>query len=241
MSRSNPNEGAANPATRWFKWNGEKGVVSYYDKEKKENIEVPDFKFMLLDQLGSVRGWHDASESGIYSNEVKDTRQETMVVKAFKGGILAEGIYQTIKEKVNAQGGSFHTNCYIAFKDGKSLALGSIRFKGAALRAWMDFSKANRSALNNKAVQIAGYTEGQKGRVIFRVPKFTVAEVSPETDAQAVALDVELQTFLSSYLKRNKRDQVEQPALHLSDEDIAAEREHEPPPIDDGDLDSIPF
>ena len=72
---------------------------------------------MLLDQLGGVRGWHEASESGIYSNEVKDTRQDMLVVKAFKGGILAEGIYKDIKDRVNALGGQFVANCYLAFKD----------------------------------------------------------------------------------------------------------------------------
>ena len=118
MSRSNPHEnGLTNPAVRWYEWNGEHGTVRYYDKDAKQNVEVgSDFTFMLLDQLGSVRGWHDASESGIYSNEVKDTRQEVLVVKSFKGGVLAEGIYKDIKDRINTLGGQFVANCYIAFK-----------------------------------------------------------------------------------------------------------------------------
>src|SRR3990167_9486263 len=136
MSRSNPGaNGAANPAVRWFEWNGEHGVVRYYDKDAKKNVDVgSEFRFVLLDERGSVRGWHDPSQSGIYSNEVKDTRQDVLVVKAFKGGPLAEGFYKDIKDRVNAVGGQFNANCYIAFRNGDgALTIGSLRFKGAAL------------------------------------------------------------------------------------------------------------
>jgi hypothetical protein len=213
MSRSNPSENSnPNPATRWFEWSGEHGVVRYYDKEAKKNVDVgSDFTFILLDQLGTVRGWHDASQSGIYSNEVKDTRQDAMVVKAFKGGTLIEGIYRDIKDRVNALGGRFNANCYIAFKNGgNQLALGAIRFKGSALGAWMDFTKEHRDDLYKKSIRIHGYDEGKKGRIVFRTPKFTTKDISPETDAAAIVLDRQLQEFLASYLKRPKREQVEE-------------------------------
>ena len=223
MSRSNPGaNGAANPAVRWFTWNGEHGVIRYYDKDAKKNIDVgSEFTFILLDQLGSVRGWHDPSESAIISNEVKDTRQDVMVVKAFKGGLLAEGLYKDIKDRVNAVGGQFVANCYIAFKLDGRLALGSLRFKGAALGAWMDFTQTHRADVYTKAVQIHGYTEGKKGRIVFRAPVLKVSELSPETNEAAIALDRELQEFLSGYLKRNKREQVDAPVEHVRDEDVA--------------------
>lgn len=223
MSRSNPSEHLANPAVRWFEWNGEKGEVRYYDKDDRKNVDVPlPFTFILLDELASVRGWHDASSSGIYSNEVRDTTQEVMVVKSFKGGTIAEGKYREIKDRVNAAGGDYHANCYIAFKQGDgAYAIGSIRFRGAALGAWMEFRKAHRNAIYKQAVRISGYTEGQKGRVIFRVPTMVLNSVTSEAEAQAVALDKELQEFLSAYLNRNKRDQAEAGAHHVSDEELA--------------------
>jgi hypothetical protein len=226
VSRSNPHDnGAPNPAVRWFEWNGEKGVVRYYDKTAKQNIDVPlPFSFVLLDQLGTVKGWHEASQSGIYANEVKDTRQGVMVVKAFKGGTLAEGRYREIKDRVNALGGQFVSNCYIAFKHEDELAIGSIRFKGAALGAWMEFTKANRAELYRKAIAIGGFTEGKKGRVIFRVPTFGIVGLSADSNNQAVALDLELQKFLTGYLKRTTRDQVE----HVADV-----HDYEGPPPDD--------
>ena len=226
MSRSNPTEHTPNPSTRWFEWNGEKGEVRYYDKDAKNNVDVgSDFTFLLLDQLGSVGGWHDPSQSGIYSNEVKDTRQDVMVVKAFKGGTLAEGLYKDIKDRVNAVGGQFVANCYMAFKAGEGFSIGSLKLKGAALGAWMEFCKANRADLYAKAIRIDGFTEGKKGRIVFRVPVFTLKPLSETTNAIAVGLDTQLQTFLDSYLKRTKRDQVEStmaPAHHVTDEEIAA-------------------
>ena len=238
MSRSNPNDnGPSNPATRWFEWHGEQGVVRYYDKEQKKTIDVGSkFSFVLLDQLGGVRGWHDATGSGIYSNEVKDTRQETLVVKAFKGGVLAEGLYKDIKDRVNAQGGSFVANCYLAYKDDTgTLSIGCLRFKGAALREWMTFTKAHRPDLYTKGLMITGYSEDKKGRIVYRVPTFKTVELSKASNDQALALDAELQTFLAKYLTKNKRDQVD---VHVRDEEVLVEDELSPPPITE---DDIPF
>lgn len=210
MSRSNPNVNAPNPAARWFEWNGEKGVIRYYDKATSKYIEVASgFTFLVLDELASVRGWHDASSSGIYSNEVRDTSKDVMVVKAFKGGTLAEGIYKTIKDRINSQGGKFVANCYVAVKLGEKLEICSVRFKGAALGAWMEFRKANRQGLYESAVKIVGATEGKKGRITFYTPKFELKEVSAESNTQAMALDKALQSYLDGYLQRKTRDQAE--------------------------------
>jgi hypothetical protein len=238
MSRSNPHQGTPNPAVRWFEWSGEKGLVRYYDKDAKQTVEVgSSFTFMLLDQLGSVRGWHDPSQSGIYSNEVKDTRQDAMIVKAFKGGTLAEGVYKDIKLAVNAIGGHFNANLYIAFKDETRLEIGSLRFKGAALGAWMEFSKAHRGDIYKKAITIDGFTEGKKGRIVYRMPTFKVSDVSEATNDTAVGLDAELQEWLAGYLTRSKKEQVAQPPPPEQGHDHG-EPDYEAPPITD---DDIPF
>lgn len=246
MSRSNPNEnGAPNPAARWFEWNGEGGTVRYYDKEQKQNVDVgSDFTFILLDELGSVRGWHEPSKSGIYSNEVRDTRQDVLIVKAFKGGTLAEGLYKDIKDRVNTVGGQFNANCYIAFKNGGGeLAIGAIRFKGAALGAWMEFRKEHRSELYDKAVRIHGFTEGKKGRITYRMPVLAVTELTKSTNDAAVALDKQLQAYLAGYLKKNKAAQVEQAGQHLRDEDVMQGGAFEEPPHPASTItdDDIPF
>lgn len=241
MSRSNPQEhGTPNPAVRWFEWNGETGIVRYYDKETKANIDVPlPFAFLLLDRLGGVGGWHDPSQSSIFSNEVKDTRQDVLVVKSRKEGILAQGLYKDIKDRVAVVGGQFVVNCYIAFKRGDEYALGSMRMKGAALGAWMDFEKAHRAEIYDKAIAITGYTEGTKGRVTFRAPTFGLRPVTAEANERALVLDKKLQAYLEGYLQRNTQDRVDQGA--------AATDAYEPPPHDDTSLptavtdDDIPF
>lgn len=221
MSRSNPNQNDPNPAARFFEWNGESGLVRYYDKDAKENVDVKlPFTFLLLDELASVRGWHESSKSGIYSNEVRDTRTDTMLVKAFKGGILAEGLYKDIKDRVNAVGGAFNANCYVAFRNGKELAIGLLNFKGAALGAWMEFRKANRSTMYAKAINIVGFVEGKKGKVVFRVPTFELRDVSEATNAEAVALDQTLQAYLTGYLSRRTSDKAEPHVDDLPERDI---------------------
>jgi hypothetical protein len=223
VSRSNPSENTnPNPATRRFEWNGEKGVVRYYDKDAKANVDVgSDFTFILLDQLATVGGWHDASDSGIYSNEVKDTRQEALVVKAFKGGPLAEGFYKDIKDRVNSLGGQFVAKCYVAFKDNGALAIGSLALKGAALHGWTEFVKANRADIYKKAVRIHGFTEGKKGRIVYRVPVLSLKDIDPATDAQAIALDKTLQAFFDSYFKRTTKERVDEHADEPPVDDVS--------------------
>jgi hypothetical protein len=215
MSRSNPNENRSpNPAVRWFEWNGEQGAVRYYDKEAKKNVDVgSDFTFLLLDKLASVRGWHDASNSGIYSNEVKDTTQEVLVVKSFKGGPLAEGFYRDIKDKVNSLGGQFVSTLYIAFKRDGELVIGALRLKGAALGAWMEFEKAHKAHLYDHAIRVKGFTEGKKGRIVYRTPILHSIPSTPDTNFIALALDKELQTYFDGYFKRPRKEQAETQAV----------------------------
>jgi hypothetical protein len=222
MSRSNPTDGVRNPATRWFEFasGADGGFVRYYDKDTEKNVALGNaeeggkFVFLLLDELATVKGWHDPSESGIYANEVRDTRQDALVVKSFKGGELASGLYQSIKDRVVAVGGHFVSSCYIAYKDGDELRIGNIRFKGAALSEWMDFKKQcpTKKDANGKsvkayyidAIKIDGFEQQKKGGTTFRIPIFGLQSVSEETNSQATALDVELQAFMADYLKRPK-------------------------------------
>lgn len=225
MSRSRPNENAPNPAVRWFDWHGERGVVCYYDKDAKKTVDLPlPFTAIVLDQLSAVRGWDDSTKSGIFSNAVRDTREELMTVKSFKGGVIAEGRYKDIKAQVNAAGGHFETQIYIAFKHTNGLAIGVLSFKGAALSAWMEFARAHRAEVQSGAVKITGTQEGQKGRVIFKTPVFAIAALSDETNAQAVKLDEGLQAWLDGYFASTKHSAPQMPnGMHES---------YDPPPDD---------
>lgn len=219
MSRSNPISDAVNPATRWFEWAGaeDKGFVRWYDKDAKTEVKVEfPFTFLLLDELSTIKGWHEPSESGIYANEVRDTRQEVLVVRSFKGDELANGVYKDIKDRIVATGGQYAASLYIAYKDGDTLKIGNLTLKGAAAGMWMQFKRETPPAkdVNGKtikgyfggAIKITGFNDAKKGRNNYRIPVFKLIEVNPETNKQAIALDAELQTFLAEYLKRPKAE-----------------------------------
>lgn len=225
MSRSNPTEASRNPSTRWFEWSGgaDGGFVRWYDKEAKKHVTVEGpFVFLLLDELATVKGWHEPSESAILANEVRDTRQEVFVVRSFEGGELASGLYASIRDRIVALGGHFCVSLYLAYKDGDQLKIGNLSLKGAALSAWMDFKKnaGTKKDASGKsmrayfvdAVKIAGYEQQKKGGTVYRVPKFSLMPVSDATNQQAVALDVELQAFLTDYFKRPKAEAVKAPS-----------------------------
>lgn len=245
MSRSNPNAGSPNPATRFFAWNGEKGVPQYYNHEIKEEVELAcDMSFLYLDDLATVRGWHEPSKSGIWCNEVRDTRTEAMVVKC-KAGILASGFYSQIKDVVKAAGGRFTTRVYLAFKNGNAVEIGCFEFKGAALNAWVEFRKKHRKEIQEKAVRIKGFTEGKKGKVVFRVPVFSIQEVSAETNAKAVALDKEFQAWLADYFASRKSDAAPQaqpePQSSYEPEPEAEPEYPDPEPPGPPEDDDVPF
>ncbi len=207
MSRSNPTETKKNPSVRWFEWSGKMGEFSHYDKEAKAKVAVPlPFQFVLLDELSTIKGWHDASESGISSNEVRNMRLEPLVVRSFKGGELANGLYATIKDKVAASGGHYVANLYIGAKIGSSLQIASIQLGGAALSAWFEFRKASGDDLYKKAITVGSFKEGKKGSVVFKVPQFKLVDLTPATHEAAVELDKRLQSYLDDYFRSSKVD-----------------------------------
>lgn len=249
MSRSQPNERLPNPATRWFDWNGEAGNPKYYDKELKENVQVAlPFEFILLDRLNVIKGWHNNSESGITSNEVRDTRKESLFVRAFKQAEpIAEGFYSDIRDKVKANGGKFTINCYIAFTDdGGELALGSFQLHGAAMSAWIEFEnrKDVRPSLYKSGIKIVSTAHGEKGsgkkKIEWEAPVFELVELPQDVNDRAAEIDRNiLQPYLQNYFKRAR---TEQAAALDSDPDRDINQELATQPEDENqDFNSEPF
>lgn len=214
MARNNPNDQSPNPSKRWFSWDGSKGNLKYYDKEQEKEIRVDlPFGFILLDRLATIKGWHDPSESQIYSNEVRRTTDEPFTVRAFKmKEIVAQGFYGDIKDRIKASGGRFNINLYIAFRDeSKELAIGSLSLHGAPMSAWIEFEKSNKSEIFKKAVEITGYDEGKKGGITFRKPTLELVEIPEDADDQAGELQKELQKYLVKYLSRRSTQPNSEP------------------------------
>jgi len=200
--------GSKNPATKFLDWKSDQKGFSYYDKGLAKNVEVSlPFKFVFLDELSTVKGWNDASSSGIYANEVRYLSKEPMTVKAFKGGVLAQGLYNEIKDRVKNFGGHYSKSIYIMLEDG---ALANIQLKGSATQQWGEFVKANKMSITRTWVNVKTATESKKGKVVFSVPNFTIGADIEDLDARdADAKFDELESYLKTYLAKVDVEDIE--------------------------------
>ncbi len=205
MSRSNDTS-IKNPALKFFQWKGADGGFKFYDKDKKENIDVPlPFQFIVLDTLSTIKGYDDNAGSGFWSNEIRNTKTDILTVRS-KGGICATGLYEKVITDRNCTGAKYCQSVYIAYKEGKDLKIGNIQIQGAALGSWIEFCKKND--IYKISISVKSFTEGKKGKTIYQIPTFLVGTVSEEINAKALELDKELQIYLNAYLKNNAKESV---------------------------------
>ena len=191
----------SNPATKFFEWKSNDKCFSFYDKEAKETILVPlPFKFLVLDEMHTIKGWNDATQSGIFSNEVKFISKETMTVKPFKGNEIAKGLYKDIKEKVKSAGGHYAKSIYIMLEDG---TLANIQLKKSAVQGWGEFTAKGRQRLVDEWVVVEKAIDGKKGAVKFTTPDFKFLQSI--TDAESELADEcfnLLEAYLTTYLSK---------------------------------------
>lgn len=232
MSLSKPK--LSNPSQLWLEWKGSSATLRYYDKEAKAEKVMPQpFTFILLDELSCVTGYVKKLESNVFSNEVRDTTKDPMIVKAHKGGVLMEGLYRDIKEKL-PKGASFCGSCYIGYKDeGGQLAIGNIKMTGASLSPWIEFKNTHRNDFGKKAITINGFTEEKNGDVEYKSPKFFSTDISPATIQAAIRLDMMLQSYLDSYVSQSAHSQAQPDTSHEPE----AESD---PDLEEADDDNIP-
>ena len=190
MSISN-SDSIPNPSQKWIKF--KKGKFVYWDKEKEAEIEIPrPFTFVVLDQLATITGWHDPSESGIVSNEVHSTQFEELTVRTYKGESLAKGLYGEIKDNIKASGGRYTTSIYALLND----ELVNFKFAGASLSEWI----SNKP--KSHFIKIEKVKSEKKGDVEYFVPILGAGEETEEMLACAKAVDAEvLQPYLDQYKK----------------------------------------
>lgn len=210
MSLSNPTNHIPNPAEKNLEWHGKKANFFYYDKVTEKEVTLPlPFSFICLDQLSCVKGFCEVANSGIWSNEVRNTTTDPLVVKTFKGGFCWKGLYQNIKAEVKEKGGKFNKSIYAAIRlqGFDKFVMVNIVFHGAALQAWSDFCKKNREHVEKEGgVVVKGFKAGKKGGVEFVVPIFEIKEMTQQsTKDEAIEMDKQLQKYLANYLT-NKPD-----------------------------------
>lgn len=216
MSRSNNTE-IVNPCARFFEWNGDKGLLRYYDKElphptdkdkKGANVEVGlPFTFLVLDTLSTISGFSDADNSGFWSNEIRNIKTDILVVRNKKGKVFT-GTYDQLKA-ANISGVKYAQSVYIAFKnENKELVIGNIKMVGSSLGAWIDYRAKHK--IYEGAISIKGTLHGKKGKTEYEMPVFSSTSVSEDTDKVAKDLDIELQEYLTAYFKRGTESKSEE-------------------------------
>jgi hypothetical protein len=194
---------ASNPSQKFLQWKSNDKCFEYYCKETKEKVKVElPFKFLVLDEMHTISGWNDATQSAIYSNEVKFISKEPMTVKPFKGNEIAKGLYKDIKEKVVSAGGHYVKSIYIMLEDGK---LANLQLKGSAVQQWGEFTNKVRNRLPDEWVIVKSTKDGKKGSVKFSMPEFGFDKSLSESEME-MADDVfnTLETYLKAYLVKSE-------------------------------------
>ncbi len=191
------------PSKRYYSYASGEGKFKYYDKEKKENIydDYP-FRFIVLASYMTVTGFHEPSNSGIYSNEVQDNNFDTLTVHLGDEKIV--GLWQDIDEKVKDKGGKYAQSVYVAmYDDNKEMYIANIKLSGAALGAWFDFTKANK--VTKGGVEVKKNAKGKKGSVTYNLPVFKMITTTEETESKVKVQYDELKVYLKDYFAKNQK------------------------------------
>lgn len=179
----NASEGkSSNPATKFLQWKSNDKCFAYYDKEFMGTVQVPlPFKFQFLEHFSTIKGWNDATETGIYSNEIMFTSKEELDVKTFKGVEIAKGLYKDIRSKVRDAGGKYHRSVYVLDENGNIV---NIQMKGAVVSAYSVFMdgdaksgiKGNKHLIENNWIVVNKFQELKKGATKYSVPIFEIGD-----------------------------------------------------------------
>ena len=219
-----------NPSELYLEWNSDEKAFTYYDKEKKEkvNLKFP-LTFVFLDERQTVGGWNKDEECSIYANEVKFLGQEQLTVRTSKGTTISKGLYKDIKEKVLASGGKYYRSIYFVY-DGRIV---NVKIKGSATAVWGDFATKNKGKFLTNVIVVEKFEQRKSGGIKYTVPIFTIGDEITDPDTIDTIAEP-----LYEYLDQKKTDTPNVDAdenIHASIEEQVAE------PVLVGDDEILPF
>lgn len=227
MSLSKP--ALKSPVKKFIEFKGDEGVFQYWDKENKKNVKLEaPIKFIVLDELNTIKGYSEKHKAGIFSNEVHNLKTQILNVRVFKANISVIGFYLDIKDKIGAMGGKFCKSIYAALIVGDDLELVNFQLTGAAFKSWVD----KVIDVNNNAVMFSSTTDAKKGKVEYKIPNFTAEPIAPELLQKAIKMDEALQEFLKKKKLNEIQSKVDEEAAQEHPEDLVQ---------DDKETDDIPF
>ena len=208
-----PEQKSTNPTSKFLEWKSNNKSFSFYNKELKQNEEVKlPLTFLVLEEYHTIKGFSDADQTGIYSNEILQISAEEFEVKTFKGRIISKGTYSDIKGAVNAAGGNYHKSIYAVTKEGDLI---NISIKGAAVSKWSQFTeKGAWKRLTNEWVTIEDAEDHKKGMVAYSTPNFKFNTSLTDYEFKIVEAKAnELESYMDGYLAKDEATKVEEPAL----------------------------
>jgi len=172
---------SSNPAEKFLSWSSQNQSLVYYDKDKGENVLIkPPFSFLYLADRTTVRGFDKKGNTGIYSNEIKNLK-ENLKVKTFKNKEIAAGEWNDIKDDVDRSGGKFAKSIYCMTKKGTLI---NICLYGGALGEWFEFTKKSKRRLPDEWVTITGVEERKSGATTYFVPVFSYNKSLNDDEAE---------------------------------------------------------
>lgn len=221
IKHENPNPTSLNPTQQYWEWKSDDKTFVYYDKaiaetckskeEIKEKANIPvalPFKFLVLAELVTIKGYNKAANTGIYSNEVFYVSSEELVVKTFDNKVIAKGLYNDIKNEVQLAGGTYRKSIYVMLENGSIV---NLSIKGAAVRTWSEFTKAlSKGATENFWINLTGAKDEKNGKVEYTIPQFSLGKAL--TKEEAVQADDNanlLQAHFDNYFKNEVVEEAE--------------------------------
>ena len=206
VPKTNPN-----PAKKFLEWSSQRKCFEYYDKEAKEKkqVELP-IKIQFLEEFHTIKGFSDAEQTGIYSNEIKYTSKDELTVKTFSGTEIAKGLYNDIRLKIIDAGGKYHKSIY-ALLDGE---LVNFQLKGSVVSAFSLFANGQKKTAKQPLIEghsnrfeshwieINDFEDLKKGATKYSVPNFTIGASYSEDDLEnAKSGYMEILNYFDKYTK----------------------------------------
>lgn len=213
-----PEKKSANPTSKFLEWKSDNKCFQFYDKENKQNVPVKlPLTFLVLEEYHTVKGFNDADQTGIYSNEVLQIGTDEMEVRTFKSGrLIAKGLYKDIKSNVNAAGGNYHKSIYAVTKEGELI---NLSLKGSSVSKWSQLTeKGAWKRLQDEWVTIEDAEDHQKGRVKYSTPNFKFnTSISTSEYDMIKTKATELEEYLKGYFNNNTEPTEEVEPVGLDD------------------------
>lgn len=198
MSRTKEREGNKNPAKKFFSLSGTTGKFGYWDKLREGTVTLKyPIRFIVLDVLTTIKGFHSGKNAGIYSNEIHNQSIENLKVKVFGHGELATGLYADIKDKIKGVGGKFANSVYVMMINNNEPELVNFQFYGASLSAFFDFKK--ETDIYKNSINIIDVEPAKKGATNYFIPIFEAGDITIEESKLADLMDIDLQKYLDKY------------------------------------------